>query len=158
MDDKVMFWGMIFLMAIFSYIIMSNVMLTFRNGIYNHVNKAYMALLMGSLMGMIYYILQAIEGHHTKDVWYGLLIWTIISLAIIILIRQQIAVNNSEFIKGMIEHHDAALLMSDQLIKKSNDPVLKDFAEHIIKTQQDEINWMKVYLAGNCDYYQGPKN
>ena len=140
------FWPMIILMVVFSYIVMNNVMLSWRNGVYNHINKAYMALLMGGLMGIIHYIIMIWNGHRTKDMWYGLLIWTIISIVFIILIREQIFVNDKQFLKGMIEHHDMALLMSDEIKQKTKDNELRIFADHIIKTQQNEINWMKRKL------------
>lgn len=140
MDNFLSFWLMIGFMVVFSYFVMSNVMLTFRNGIYNHINKLYMALVMGGLMGMIHYIIMIMQGH---DTWCQLLLWTIITVVLIILTRKQILVSDGEFLKSMTEHHDMALLMSEELIKKSNDPELKKFAANIIKTQQDEINWMR---------------
>ncbi|XWV25067.1 hypothetical protein QJ856_gp0710 [Tupanvirus deep ocean] len=146
MEQNSMFWPMIGLMIVFSYFVMSNVMLTFKNGVYNHVNKAYMALLMGGLMGMIHYIIMIWQGHRTRETWYGLAIWTIISLVFIILIRKQAIVNDKEFLKGMSEHHDMALLMSREIIKKTKDRDLADFAEDVIRTQQEEINWMKNKL------------
>ena len=146
MDHGDNFWLMIILMVVFSYLVMSNVMLTFNNRLYNHINKGYMALLMGSLMGMIHYIIIIYQGDLSKEVWCGLILWTIISIIFIILIRQQILVTDEEFLKGMTEHHDMALLMSDKFIQKTKDPELKEFAKHIIKTQQNEINWMKRKL------------
>lgn len=141
------FWAMILLMVVFSYLVMSNVMLTFKNNIYNHVNKAYMALLMGGLMGMIHYIIMIWNGHRSKQMWYGLIIWTIISLVFIILIRKQVMVTDKQFLKGMSEHHDMALLMSAEIKKKTNDEQLKRFADNIILTQQGEINWMEQKLS-----------
>ncbi|XWV26327.1 hypothetical protein QJ857_gp0747 [Tupanvirus soda lake] len=141
-----MFWPMIGLMVVFSYLVMDNVMLTFKNGIYNHVNKAYMALLMGGLMGMIHYIIMIWQGHRSKEMWYGLAIWTIVSLVFIILIRKQTLVNDKEFLKGMTEHHDMALLMSREIVNKTKDNDLANFANYVIKTQQEEINWMKNKL------------
>lgn len=139
-------WPMIILMVIFSYVVVSNVMLTLRNGVYQHVNKAYMAFLMGSIMGIEYYMIMIWNGNHTKKSWYGLLIWTIISIVLIILIRKQALVTDKEYLKGMIEHHDMAILMSDEIIKKSNDLVVRNFATNIIQAQQGEIEWMKKYL------------
>jgi hypothetical protein len=146
MEDKIDFWLMIVLMVFFSYVIASNIMLTWRNGIYNHGNKIYMALLMGALMGVIYYVIMIVRGYHTPNVIYGLILWIIIMLVLIILIRQQILISDEEFMKSMIEHHDMALLMSKGIIKTTKDPELKAFAENIINTQQKEINWMKKRL------------
>ena len=146
MDHDSTLWPMIILMVVFSYIVMSNVMLTFRNGVYNHINKAYMALLMGSLMGVIHYIIILWSGHGGIDAWYGLLLWTIISLIFIVLIRQQLLISDKEFLRSMTEHHDMALLMSERIVQKTTDPELKAFAQNIIRTQQSEINYMKQKL------------
>jgi len=146
MDNSFSLWPMIVLMVIFSYIFMNNLMLTFQNGIYNHLNKAYMALVMGGLMGMIHYIIMIWQGHRTSDMWYGLLLWTMITIIFIILVRRQILITDAEFLKGMIEHHDMALFMSNEIIKKTDDPEIKDFATNIVRTQQEEIDWMKQKL------------
>lgn len=140
------FWPMIILMVIFSYMIMGNVMLTFNNGIYNTVNKAYMALLMGSLMGIIYYVIMIFNGHCTATTWYGLILWIIITLIFMILIHKQILIHDNEFLKSMIEHHDAALLMASRIKEKTTDPEINNFADNIIRAQQNEINWMKKKL------------
>lgn len=146
MNNNADFWLMIILMVIFSYLVMSHVMLTFQNGIYNHTNKIYMALLMGCLMGMIHYIIMIWNGHRSLNIWYGLVIWTILTIIFIILIRKQSMIDDEEFLKGMIEHHDMALLMSEKIINKTNDLQVKNFAKNIISSQQAEINWMKNKL------------
>jgi hypothetical protein len=133
-------------MAFFSYIVMSNMMLTFKNGVYNHLNKVYMALTMGSLMGVIHYIIMLWQGHRSSGNWYGLLIWTVITIVFIILVRRQVLILEDQFLKGMIEHHDMAVLMSEEIVKKTIDPEIRDFATNIIKTQQEEIEWMKNKL------------
>lgn len=141
------FWPMIILMILFSYIVMSNVMLTFKNGTYNHINKLYMAFLMGALMGLIHYIIMLGQGHHSIEVWYGILLWTLLSVVFIVLIRKQTLVNDTQFLKGMTEHHDMALLMSERIKEKTDDQDISEFAQHIIDTQQAEIDWMKNKLS-----------
>ena len=137
-------WFMVVSMIIFSYLIMNNVMLTFKNGVFNHITKAYMALLMGSLMGVIHYI--SVLWHSPSiQAWTGLTVWTIISIIFVILIRKQVLVSDKDFLRGMIEHHDMALLMSAEILD-SEDQEIRDFATNIIQTQQDEIDWMKNKL------------
>lgn len=138
------FWLMIILMIVFSYLVMNNIMLTFQNGIYHHLNKLYMALLMGALMGVISYLIMICHGN--KNVFYELVIWIILSIGLIIMIRKQTLINDNEFLKGMIEHHDMALLMSNQILNKTNNPKLKMLAMNIITSQQKEIDWMQHEL------------
>lgn len=125
---------------------MSNVMLTYSNGLYNHLNKGYMALLMGSLMAVIHFIIMIWQGYSVQKNWIGLIISIIMSLIFIMLIRKQAWIDDKQFLKSMIEHHDMALLMSEKIKEKTNSEELKNFADHIIRTQQNEINYMRMYL------------
>jgi hypothetical protein len=137
------FWLMIALMVLFSYVVMSNIMLTYKNSIYNHVNKIYMALLMGALMGVVNYILMI---YNENTGYFNLLIWVMVSIVLIVLIRKQLLINEQQFLESMIEHHDAAIFMSERIIEKTHDEEIKQFASNIIKTQQPEIDWMKMRL------------
>ena len=51
-----------------------------------------------------------------------------------------------DFLKGMIPHHQGAIDMSEELIKKTKDPELKAFAQKIIKDQKAEIKQMQDML------------
>lgn len=51
-----------------------------------------------------------------------------------------------DFLKGMIPHHQGAIDVSEELIKKTKDPELKAFAEKIIKDQKAEIKMMQDWL------------
>ena len=113
-----------------------------------HLNDVYMALLMCGwslvLMG-IYYI-------NTSILIIGIIITTII----IYCIRKQIFIDDTQYLKGMIPHHSMAVLMSKQLLEKSNNNYnntetklmskINKLASHIINTQEDEIKLMKLGL------------
>lgn len=129
-------------MIVFSYIIIENIMLTWKNGNYNHINKVYMVLLMGALMGATNELIILINRPNLRNLVF-MILWIIVSWAFVVLIRRQQFVSDDEFMKGMIEHHDAAILMSEQLINKSSNEELKEFAQGIIDTQQKEIEWME---------------
>jgi uncharacterized protein (DUF305 family) len=51
-----------------------------------------------------------------------------------------------DYLQGMIPHHQGAIDMSEELIKKSKDPQLKSLAEKIIKEQKAEIKLMQDLL------------
>lgn len=139
MNSNLNFWLMIIFMVVLSYFITSNVMLTYNYGVYNHINKVYMALLMGVLMAIISY---AISQNYLK-----LFISILLMFILIILIRQQIFINDNEFMKGMIEHHSMALLMAEKIREKTQNNKLKSLANNIITSQQKEINLMKQWLT-----------
>lgn len=106
-----------------------------------HLNDVYMSLLMCSwsliFMG-IYYI-------DAKILLFGILFTGLM----IYCIRNQLFIDESEYINGMIPHHSMAVLMSKELLKKalnkdiylSND--IKTLSKHIVDTQNNEINFMK---------------
>ena len=52
----------------------------------------------------------------------------------------------ADFLKGMIPHHQGAIDMSEELIKKTKDPELKAFAQKIIEAQKAEIKQMQDWL------------
>ncbi|MHB1179754.1 MAG: DUF305 domain-containing protein, partial [Daejeonella sp.] len=65
-------------------------------------------------------------------------------IAFFLLIQFQTAVSDKQFLKGMIPHHAAAILMSEQ--SKSQDPEIKKLQEEIITSQREEIKIMKAKL------------
>ena len=110
-----------------------------------HINDIYMSLLMCGwsliLMG-IYYI-------HYKILIIGI----IVTLIIMYCIRNQIFIDETQYLKGMIPHHSMAVLMSKKLIEKENKtntfnliPLVKKFINNIIDTQNNEIKFMKTIL------------
>ena len=59
-------------------------------------------------------------------------------------IRQQVAINDKQFLKSMIPHHAGAILMCTQA--DITDPEIKKLCEEIVKSQQKEIAEMKTKL------------
>ena len=59
-------------------------------------------------------------------------------------IREQLFVGDKEFVKGMIPHHAAAVLMSEKA--KLTDPELIQLQKNILETQAQEIEFMKHKL------------
>jgi uncharacterized protein (DUF305 family) len=53
---------------------------------------------------------------------------------------------DENFMKGMINHHDVAIEMSERMVKNSQNPTIMTFANEIIKAQRYEIFLMKNYL------------
>ncbi len=65
-------------------------------------------------------------------------------VAFYLFIRQQTGVADRQFMRGMIPHHAAAILMAGKA--KISDPEIKKLAEEIISSQQKEIEQMKAKL------------
>jgi uncharacterized protein (DUF305 family) len=54
-----------------------------------------------------------------------------------------------DFTKSMIPHHQGAIDMAKVLLAFGKNPELRKLAEDIIKTQEQEIAWMKEWLKKN---------
>jgi len=68
----------------------------------------------------------------------------ILSISIsILLLRNQLFVNDKEWLKRMISHHSTALTTSHNIYKKTNNSKIKDLSKNIIDTQEKEIQLMK---------------
>jgi len=97
------------------------------------INDAYMILLMTgwmfSFMGIYY--------QEMRVFMFGLLL----VVANIWFIRTQFLISESQYKLGMIPHHSMAIHMSKKLLDKPNN--IQPFLEHIIKTQESEILFMK---------------
>lgn len=114
-------------------------MLTSVNNVYNQLNKVYMAMLMGTTMGLI------MSGLTNNKI--GVVIYLAATILVLVLIRKQAGIDDRSFAKAMIEHHDAAIFMSASVEKKTEDPFIKQLATTIQKTQALEIREMKTWLA-----------
>ncbi len=71
-----------------------------------------------------------------------------VGLALIVLsfyaIRSQLFVTVNQYIQGMIPHHSMAIHMSRKLIESYGDSVVAGLPGEIIKTQENEIRFLKA--------------
>ena len=68
----------------------------------------------------------------------------VVLVACFLFIRNQTGVSDKQFLKSMIPHHAAALLMAKEADIK--DPEIKTLMNNIISSQQKEIDFMKAKL------------
>ena len=125
------------------YVLMYAMVNTFANAIPN-INQFYMAGLMTAPMLIIEMVLMGSMYIDKKLNAIVIAISSILLIAFFVLIRQQSAVSDRQFLKSMIPHHSSAILMCE----KSNlqDPEIKALCQSIISGQQDEIDQMKTKL------------
>lgn len=98
------------------------------------VNDIYMTLLMTGWMFLF-------MGLYYRD-FPIIIIGLILTVASLWCIRTQFAVTNEQYVLGMIPHHSMAVFMSKKLIE-NQPPKMKGFVMNIIKTQEEEIEYMK---------------
>jgi len=129
---------------IIQYFLMTPIMVNKYIYITNNIGKVYMSIIMALFMIFIEIIMHDQSYQIFSLYWYiGLLICISI---FIYLYRNQVAINDKQYLEGMIEHHSMALLTSEEILKKTDDYDIAKLAKNIIQTQSDELNTMKNLL------------
>jgi hypothetical protein len=100
------------------------------------LNDVYMTLLM---TGWMFFFM----GIYYKDISIGIL-GAVLVFINVAFIRTQFLISESQYKMGMIPHHSMAVHMSKKLIEKPT--TLRPFLENIIKTQTEEITFMKKHV------------
>lgn len=135
------------IMAVLSFIAMYILMYAMVNNIHNvysNINQFYMAALMTMPMVVIELLLMSKMYTNKKLNRILLAAGTVGAIGFLLLIQHQTGVSDKQFLKGMIPHHAAAILMSEQ--SKSEDPEIQKLQQEIISSQREEIRLMKVKL------------
>ncbi len=123
------------------YFLMSPIMVNSRTDITNNIGKAYMAIIMSLFM----ILLEIMMHDHQYNVFsLNFYVGILVALALFVyLYRKQVAINDKQYLEGMIEHHSMALLTSEEILKKTDNYNVAKLAKNIIQTQTDEIRTMK---------------
>ena len=104
----------------------------------------YGGLLMASNMIWAHEIVHYITmGHFNVLVFF---IGVILSFIVSLLLREQLLVDDKQWLRRMISHHSTALTTSHKIYNKTSNPKLKNLAKEIIDTQEKEIQLMKSML------------
>jgi hypothetical protein len=105
----------------------------------------YSGLLMASNMVWAHEIVHYLSmGHFNMLVFF---VGIILSIGVsILLLRQQLLVDDKQWLKRMIPHHSTALTTTHKIYNRTNNPRIKKLAKEIIDTQEKEIQLMKSML------------
>lgn len=144
MDNS--YWKL-FIMLVLSFISMYILMYSMANSIenvYPNINQFYMAGLMTTPMMIIELALMGKMYMNKKLNAILISLSSVALIAFFLLIQYQTGVTDRQFLRGMIPHHAAAILMSEQ--SNSTDPEIKKLQQEIISSQQEEIKVMKAKL------------
>ena len=109
-----------------------------------NINQFYMAGLMAAPMVLIELVLMR---HMYKDKKLNMIIMAASVLALaafFICIRQQTGVSDKQFLKSMVPHHAAAILMCRKT--EIENAEIKSLCDSIVTGQQQEIEQMKALL------------
>jgi len=134
---------MVIISFIAMFILMYSMVDKFENVIPN-INQFYMAGLMTAAMIIIEIALMGSMYMNKRLNAVIIAIGAVVLVACFLFIRYQTGEYDKQFLKSMIPHHAAAILMVKEA--KISDPEIKRLASDIISSQQKEIDFMKAKL------------
>ena len=112
--------------------------------VFPNFNQFYMAGLMTAPMLMLEVVLMGAM-YERKALNVALVaLGAVALLAFWFLIRQQVAITDTQFLKSMIPHHAGAILMCERA--SLTDPRIVELCRTIVAGQQAEIDQMKAIL------------
>ena len=129
---------------IVQYFIMPPIMVSKLSYVTNNIGKAYLATIMALFMVLIEVMMHDHQYHVLSANSYGIL-FALLAL-FTYLYRNQIAINDKQYLEEMIEHHSMALFQSEEILKKTDDYNVAKLAKNIIQTQTDELKFMTDLL------------
>ena len=127
------------------YFIMSRIMTNIKEDITKSTGKIYMSLIMASLMSLLEILMH--DMYNFMFSWHYYLFFFVLLIALIFMYKKQLFIDDKNYLEEMIEHHSMALLTSNEIIGKTKDDKVKLLATNIIKTQEREIEQMKLLLV-----------
>ena len=124
--------------------VMSIIMTNSIQNITLSMGKFYMSVVMAVLMGLTEVLMFDIHMKTISGSYYLTLIFVLV--VFVYLYRNQVYIDDKEYLNEMIEHHSMALLTSEEILQKTNSDRVKKLAENIISTQEKEIEYMRQLI------------
>ena len=137
-------WFMMIGSFIIQLSVMSLIMTNAINNITFSVGKFYISVIMSLLMGILEVVMFDVHMRTISFQYYLVLIF--ILTIFIYLYRNQMYIEDKDYLSEMIEHHSMAILTSEEILQKTHSERVKKLAENIIITQEKEIEYMKQML------------
>ena len=140
-------WIMMIGSFIIQYFIMSAIMTNAPTNIRATTGKFYISTIMALLMGIL-----EVGMHDFYMGSFSTIFYLALSFVLIIFVhlyRNQVYIEDKDYLNEMIEHHSMAILTSEEILQKTNSERVKRLAENIIATQRKEIDYMNQLQATN---------
>jgi uncharacterized protein (DUF305 family) len=140
-------WTTLLAMAVLSFMAMYVLMYAMvdrLSNVYTNLNQFYMAALMTAPMILIEIVLMR-SMYSIRVVAATAIVSVVIGVIAFVGIRSQIGITDKEFLRSMISHHGAALLMCENAPIENTEII--ELCEGIIAGQQSEIDWMQTKLS-----------
>jgi hypothetical protein len=106
--------------------------------------RVWMALIMGSIMTIVM-LLFMLKMYTVRSVNIVILLSSAVLFAVALwVVRSQVTIDDTDYMKAMIPHHSIAIMTSERA--QINDPRVRQLADEIIKAQRREIAEMKQLI------------
>lgn len=138
-------WFMMISSFIIQLIFMSSIMTDSYKNITFSIGKFYMSVIMAVLMGLIEVLMFDTHMKTVSGIYYLSLFFVLV--VFVYLYRNQVYIDDKEYLNEMIEHHSMALLTSEEILQKTHSERVKRLAENIIVTQEKEIEYMRQLIT-----------
>jgi cytochrome bd-type quinol oxidase subunit 2 len=125
------------------YVLMYAMVDQFAN-VHANLNQAYMAALMAASMVLIELLVMRRMYRNARVNAAIVAVSAIVLVASFSFIRAQVGISDKQFLRSMIPHHAAAILMCEQASVR--DLEIKTLCEQIKTSQQAEIDQMRAKL------------
>ena len=137
-------WFMMIGSFIIQMIVMGLIMTNTYQNITFSIGKFYMSVIMAVLMGLLEVLMYDIHMRMISVSYYLTLFFVL--CVFIYLYRNQMYIEDKDYLEEMIEHHSMAILTSDEILQKTKSERVKKLAETIVTTQEKEIDYMKQLI------------
>jgi hypothetical protein len=135
---------MIIVSFIIQLLVMSLIMTDSSKNITFSMGKFYISVIMALLMGLTEVVMFDVHMKTVSIRYYLPLIFLLVIA--LYLYRNQMYIEDRDYLLEMIEHHSMALLTSEEILQKTSSERVKKLAENIISTQEKEIEYMKQLI------------
>jgi uncharacterized protein (DUF305 family) len=129
---------------IIQYFLIPPIMVSENAYITNNIGKAYMAVIMGLFMVVLEIMMHDHEHNMLSLNLYAIFI--VILALFVYLYRKQVAIDDKQYLEGMIEHHSMGIFTSEEILKKTDNYEVAKIAKNIIQTQNDELRTMRELI------------
>ncbi len=129
---------------IIQFLVMSIVMTNSISNITFSLGKFYISVIMALLMGLLEVFMHDTQMKTVSTIYY--IVFMFLLVIFLYIYRNQVYIDDEEYLKEMIEHHSMAILTSEEILQKTKSERVKRLSENIISTQQKEIELMKTFI------------
>ena len=134
-----MMFNMFIGMFVVQYVVSSYIMTNKVEHINHSVGKIYMCTIMGLFMVLLDLLI-----HGATIQYFSIALG--VTLLVVYLYRIQFGVDDTNYLREMVEHHSMAILTSRNILEKTKNPALINLATKIVTTQEKEIDDMNYIL------------